>query len=123
MHGQPSGVIALILLGVGLFGPPRAYAHAFLDHAEPRVGSTVKAAPAAVSLTFTEPVEATFCRVDVQDAHSQRISAGALEHPQPEELRLPLPSLTPGDYTVHWVVISVDTHRTEGRFEFTVSAP
>jgi len=116
-------VVVLIVLGVGLLGPPPAHAHTFLDHAEPRVGSTVTTAPAAVSLTFTEPVEPSFCRVDVQDAHGQRITAGALENPKSDELRLPLPSLAPGDYTVHWVVISVDTHRTEGRFEFTVSAP
>jgi methionine-rich copper-binding protein CopC len=59
----------------------------------------------------------------VLDAHGQAIATGVLEHPKPDELRLPLPPLSAGDYTVHWAVTSVDTHQTEGRFEFTVSAP
>ncbi len=117
-------VFALLsLTGVGLLGPSRASAHAFLDAAEPRVGSTVKAAPAAVSLRFTEPVEANFCRVELRDARDQKVVAGTLEHPKPDELRLPLPALPPGGYTVHWAVTSVDTHQTEGTFQFTVSAP
>ncbi len=121
---RPSVVIILLVVtGAGWLGPLRVRAHAFLDHAEPRVGSAVHAAPAAVSLTFTEPVEASFCRVDVRDAQGQPIAGGVLEHPKPEELRLPLPPLSPGDYTVHWSVTSVDTHQTEGRFEFTVATP
>ncbi len=123
MQKHAAVIILLIALGVGLLAPPAARAHAFLDHADPRGGSTVRAAPGAVSLTFTEPVEASFCRIDVHDAHGQAFSAGVLEHPKPEELRLPLPVLSAGRYTVHWTVTSVDTHQTEGRFEFTVSAP
>jgi methionine-rich copper-binding protein CopC len=123
MTRQWSVFAVVILSGVGLLGPSSARAHAFLDHAEPRVGSTVNTAPAVMSLTFTEPVESGFCRVEVRDAHGQKVSAGALEHPQPETLRLPLPPLPRGDYTVQWAVTSVDTHQTKGSFDFTVSAP
>jgi methionine-rich copper-binding protein CopC len=28
--------------------------------------------------------------------------------------------LKPGVYTVHWHAVSVDTHRTQGSFQFTV---
>ena len=35
-------------------------------------------------------------------------------------LVLPLPRLAPGRYRVRWHVVSVDTHRTEGSFEFSV---
>ena len=28
--------------------------------------------------------------------------------------------LSPGAYTVHWHAVSVDTHHTQGTFEFTV---
>jgi methionine-rich copper-binding protein CopC len=30
-------------------------------------------------------------------------------------------ALKPGSYTVTWHVLSVDTHRTEGSYSFTVS--
>ena len=113
---------ALILIEVGFLGPPSACAHALLDHAEPRVGSTVSSAPSALRLTFTEPLEVDFCRVDVRDTQARRIAGDTLERPKPEELRLALPPLSPGTYTVHWAVTSVDMHQTEGSFEFTVSA-
>jgi methionine-rich copper-binding protein CopC len=115
------GVAAL--LAVGLLQAEPASAHAFLDHAEPRVGSTVTASPAAVQLTFTEPVEAAFSRIEVRNAQEQRIDAGAVERPTPTELRLALPPLPAGMYTVHWSVTSVDTHQTEGSFQFTVAHP
>ena len=113
----------LSLTAVLLVDARCASAHAFLDHADPRVGATVTAAPAAVVLDFTEPVESDFCRIEVRDPRAQAVPLGALEHPQPEELRVSLPRLPPGDYTVHWSVTSIDTHQTEGRFEFTVAAP
>ena len=31
-------------------------------------------------------------------------------------------NIAPGEYTVHWAVVSVDTHPTEGRFTFSVKA-
>jgi copper resistance protein C len=32
-----------------------------------------------------------------------------------------LPKLPPGTYTVNWHVTSVDTHKTEGNYTFTVA--
>ena len=37
------------------------------------------------------------------------------------QLSVSLPKLPPGKYTVIWHVTSVDTHKTEGRFNFRVS--
>jgi copper resistance protein C len=31
-----------------------------------------------------------------------------------------LPPLPSGTYTVHWVAVSVDSHRTQGGYNFTV---
>jgi methionine-rich copper-binding protein CopC len=33
---------------------------------------------------------------------------------------LALPPLAPGRYRVRWHVVSVDTHRTEGEYSFSV---
>jgi len=122
---QPRHIIcaAIMLLTAMVLGPPRVWAHAFLDHAEPRVGSTVRAAPSAVRLTFTEPIEADFSRIEVLDARERRVDTEPVAHPNPAELQVPLPPLSPGEYTVHWAVTSVDTHQTEGRFSFTVAEP
>ena len=99
------------------------HAHAFLDHAVPAVGSTVATAPAALELDFTEGIEAAFSAVDVTAPSGVKLETNALEHPAANVLRLPLPRLAPGDYAVHWKVVSVDTHSTEGSFHFRVAAP
>jgi methionine-rich copper-binding protein CopC len=43
-------VLSLLLLSAG---PVSGWAHAFLDHAEPSVGSQVKSSPAQVKIWFT----------------------------------------------------------------------
>src|SRR5438067_13519458 len=98
-------------------------AHAFLDHAEPKVGSTVRSPPAAVTLTFTEGVEPAFCKIEVADGQGKALVVGALEHPEAPTLRVSLPALPTGTYRVHWRVVSEDTHETQGTFEFSVEAP
>lgn len=123
MRGRHIARVAAALLAAAALPPPCAWAHAFLDHAEPRVGSTLHGSPSAVTLTFTEAIEAGFSRIEVLDARDQRIESGPLEHPNPEVLRVALPSLPSGEYTVHWTVTSVDTHQTDGRFNFTVTPP
>jgi methionine-rich copper-binding protein CopC len=111
--------IVLLVLLAGL-APRAAGAHAFLDHAEPRVGSSVDPGPRTLTLFFTEPIEAAFSRVEVEDERATKLSLGPPEHPSPATLALPLPALPPGEYTVHWAVVSVDTHSTEGSFRFSV---
>jgi copper resistance protein C len=113
----------LILLALLLIRPFPVQAHAFLDHAEPSVGSTVTSSPAAVTLTFTEPIEPAFSRVEVRDAHGHRVDSAPAEHPAPDRLSLALPPLSTGTYTVQWKVISIDTHETEGTFRFSLSKP
>jgi copper resistance protein C len=96
-----------------------AHAHAFLDHAEPRVGSTVPSAPKEVVLVFSQKVEAAFSSVEVSDANGARVDQGK---PQisATTMRVGLKSLPPGTYRVRWQVLSVDTHTTEGNFTFQV---
>jgi copper resistance protein C len=95
------------------------YAHAFLDHAEPRVGSTVPSAPKEVVLVFSQKVEAAFSSVEVSDANGVRVDQGK---PQisATTMRVSVKPLPPGTYRVRWQVLSVDTHTTEGNFTFQV---
>jgi hypothetical protein len=98
-----------------------AFAHAFLDRASPAVGSEVSGSPSALSLTYTEPVEPLFCTVHVTNAAGVREDDGK---PTPQDggrvLSVKLKPLPPGVYAVEWHVTSVDTHKTEGNFTFTV---
>ena len=97
-------------------------AHAFLDRADPRVGSVVSKAPAAVRLTFTQGVEAVFCRVTVTGPPGFGGAGPARASPgDPRSLVVDLRSPAPaGTYVVRWRVLSVDTHVSEGDFSFQV---
>ena len=100
-----------------------AGAHAFLDHAEPKVGSTVKVAPAELKLWFTEAVEPAFSTVQVVDAQGKRVdTAGAkVDAKNHKLLHVALGKLPGGSYTAVWRIVSVDTHVSQGRFMFRVA--
>jgi methionine-rich copper-binding protein CopC len=113
--------IATLLLA---FGAVAAQAHAFLDRADPRVGSAVPAAPREVSLWFTQNLEPAFSTVAVQDSSGARVDQGKphVDRGNPSVLHVGLKPLRPGTYKVFWRVLSVDTHTTEGSFSFHVGA-
>src|SRR5215470_18730078 len=122
--GMRSGVLCALtalLLCLGIGGIGAAHAHAFLDHADPRVGNTVKS-PRIVSLWFTQNLESAFSTIDVLDSNGARVNAGnaVVDGSDRKLLRVPVKVLSPGTYTVKWHVLSVDTHTTEGNFTFRV---
>ncbi len=114
--------VLLILLAIFLAAPP-ASAHAFLERASPAVGSTIHAAPAEITLRFTEPIEPAFSTVQVTGPGGERVEAGVprVDASAPAVLRVPLKALGPGSYKVVWRVVSVDSHVTDGDFKFTVA--
>jgi copper resistance protein C len=102
-------------------GASPALAHALLEHASPPVGGRVATAPAALDLSFTEGVVPRFSSVSVLGASGQAVRTGPPRVGKDRrDLVVKLPPLAPGQYTVVWRVTSEDTHRTEGRFSFTV---
>jgi methionine-rich copper-binding protein CopC len=102
-----------------LLGSVTADAHAFLDRANPRVGSTTRTAPREVSLSFTENLEAAFSSATVTDAAGQRVDSGNVRV-SGNTMRISLRPLRAGTYRVNWRALSVDTHTTEGSFSFGV---
>ncbi len=113
-------VLLSLLLVLAMHGI--AIAHAFLDHAEPRVGSTVARPPAAVHVWFTQAVEPAFSKIEVFDAAGKEVDKKD-SHVDPKDhyvLIVSTPQLAPGAYKVSWHVVSVDTHRTQGDFKFVV---
>jgi len=117
-RGRGTLVVALLLMAAS-----GADAHAFLDRAEPRVGSKVHTPPAEVKLWFTERLEPAYSRLKVVDARGQQVDKAdvAVDASDPRVLRASLTPLGPGTYKVIWRVLSVDTHVTEGDFAFSVT--
>jgi len=112
-----AGAAALLVAATG-------WAHAYLDHASPAVGSLVPATPAVVTLWFTQDLEPAFSSLTVSNAAGQRVDIGkpAIPPGSPAQLQIGLRPLPPGTYTVQWRVVSVDTHPTEGSFTFDVGS-
>lgn len=103
--------------------PAAAFAHAFLVRAVPGVGATLRAAPRALTLFYTEAVVPHFCKIALRGPGGAKIPLGPPHAVpgHPRELQVRLPALAPGHYAVRWHAVSTDTHRTEGRFGFTLA--
>jgi methionine-rich copper-binding protein CopC len=114
MRHSFAGIVLLLLLQNG-----QAMAHAFLDHAEPRVGNKVATAPRQVTLWFTQNLEAAFSTITVTNAAGERVDTGKTRV-SGNQMSISLRSGGTGAYRVNWHVLSVDTHTTEGNFTFQV---
>ncbi len=121
IHARSAAIAAAALA----MGASAALAHAFLDHAEPPVGRTVRPAPAEVQLWFSQELEPAFSRIQVFDAQEHRVDRNDshLDPKNSAELVVSLQPLPPGTYKVVWRVVSVDTHVTEGHHSFKVAGP
>ncbi len=112
------------LLGLAAYAcVSHAYAHAMLERASPPVGGEVNASPPELDITFSEGVEPLFSTIELHDTAGAAIAAGK-PHTAPgndRRLVVDLPKLSPGTYTVIWHATSVDTHKTEGSYRFTVA--
>jgi copper resistance protein C len=115
MHRSVILIIPLLLLLV----TGEASSHAFLDHAEPRVGNKVATAPREVTLWFTQKLEPAFSSMTVTNSAGQRIDTGKTRV-SGNQMSVSLRSGGAGTYRVNWRVLSVDTHTTDGSFTFQV---
>lgn len=111
-----------IALFAAVAGSGAAWAHAHLTSATPAPGSTVQAAPTAVTIDFTEGVEPRFSSIVVEDGSNHPVTTGqaATAPGNNKRLSIGLAPLTPGAYRVTWHATAIDTHKTEGTFQFTV---
>lgn len=112
--------LAVLFPLLTLLAPEDVSAHAFLDHAEPRVGNTVATAPREVTLWFTQKLETVFSTISVTNSAGQRVDTGK-SRVSGDRMTISLRPTGPGTYRVTWRVLSVDTHTTDGDFTFTVS--
>ena len=107
--------LALALVGT------QAFAHAQLEKATPPVGGTVASA-SEIRLEFSEGVEPRFSKVSLTGpGGAVPLGAAKTEPSNQAVLIVPITkALAAGAYTVRWQAVSVDTHHTQGTFEFTV---
>jgi methionine-rich copper-binding protein CopC len=108
----------LLILTLSLASLSRAQAHAFLDHADPKVGGAVSP-PTQVTVWMTEDLEAAFSKLQVFDAKGVEVDKKDVKVTG-ATMTVSVPTLAPGTYKVIWKAVAVDTHHTTGTFPFTV---
>ena len=105
------------------FAAPAAFAHAQLEKAMPPVGGAVTS-PAEIRLKFSEGVEPHFSGVTLTAEGGAAVPLGKPSVDPADKSVLIVKvgkTLPPGVYTVNWRAVSVDTHHTQGDFQFTVT--
>jgi methionine-rich copper-binding protein CopC len=96
------------------------HAHAHLVKSEPGVDAIVSA-PHELVLHFSEQLEGAFSGATVTDARGAAVSGKAtVDANDKKTMRVPLKPDGGGTYKVNWHALSVDTHKTQGSFSFTV---
>ena len=98
-----------------------AMAHSKPKTMTPEPNSTV-AAPAQVSVFFTEALEPKFSSLQLMDAQGAVVSKekSAVDPANAKHMTLALPKLGPGTYRVHWMTAALDGHRMDGDYSFKV---
>jgi methionine-rich copper-binding protein CopC len=96
-----------------------AYAHAHLKLSDPAAGAAVTRAPKELSLTFTEALEPALSGVSITDGQDHDLAAKPAQI-SGATMILAVKPLAAGSYHVSWHAVAVDTHRTEGTYDFTV---
>ena len=115
-------IVAIAAALAFVFAAPAAFAHAQLEKATPAVGGAVTS-PAEIRLKFSEGVEWRFSGIALTAEGGAAVPLGKPSVDPADSSVLIVKvgkALPPGLYTVTWHAVSVDTHHTQGDFQFTV---
>jgi methionine-rich copper-binding protein CopC len=118
LHTSARGAVAALLIAACQL----AHAHAYPTHQAPRAGSTVPASQKDVAIDFDDGLEPAFSSITVTDAQGNAVTRGkaVVDPSNRKHMSVALSPLTPGVFTVAWVAVADDGHRTQGHYTFTV---
>jgi len=122
MSAQRTVIIVAASAALVVSGAVAAFAHAHLVRATPAEGGTVKSAPNEVTLKFNEKLEPAFSSAVIRDSAGKQVDKADAHVDKADRtvVRVSLPPLEPGVYTVEWRAMSSDTHKINGNFTFRV---
>lgn len=118
-HGRMKKIAVSFLLLMAL--PVAAYPHTNLLLSEPAENAVLQSPPQKAAIKFLGAAEPALSRLEVFDSKGRRVSKKtrffeenkAMEVEFSEELKT-------GEFTVRWLCIGVDGHKTHGSYKFKV---
>src|SRR3989442_12900172 len=112
--------VAVIAIALALI-PHAASAHALLLQSDPAPGSLLQAAPAAITLVFSEQVTPAGAGIKVFSPSGSQVAGRVGE--EGAVLSACVAAAEVGTYVVSWQVFAADTHPSRGAFAFSVGHP
>lgn len=121
-HGQSLVPVGLVLLALSGFADS-AEAHGIPMESKPQAGETVPLRVPQIELRFNTRIERSlsWLRLAGPSGDLVPLSTERAGKPRPEYLTATARSLPPGQYTVHWRILTTDGHLSRGRFSFQVA--
>lgn len=113
----------LLFTAMTIMVSQQAQAHAHLKTQYPAANASMTAAPQALTLTFSEGIEPGFSGLTLTGPGNVAIPTGAVKVDPTNSTQIIVPIEKPlgaGEYRVQWHVVSVDSHKTQGSYQFSV---
>ncbi|MEA3093976.1 MAG: copper resistance protein [Caballeronia sp.] len=117
-----SVIVRTLITCAALASAQLAHAHAYPQHQEPGAGATVSTSQKEVAIEFDDGLEPAFSSIAVTDAQGKPVTRAksAVDPADKKHMSVALNALTPGVYSVAWIAVADDGHRTQGHYSFTV---
>lgn len=122
MKASRKYLLSMLFAVAAAAGHGVTWAHAVLQRATPAKNAEVAGAPKEIALRFNEKLEAAFSNIKLTDDAGKPVPTGkaALDAADPSVMKLTLPPLAPGRYTVQFTAVGQDGHRRKGSYSFTM---
>jgi len=114
--------VRTLIAAAALASAQLAQAHAYPQHQEPGAGATVSTSQKEVAIEFDDGLEPAFSSIAVTDAQGKPVTSAksVVDPTDKKHMSVALNALTPGVYSVAWIAVADDGHRTQGHYSFTV---
>jgi len=118
---QKKHIATFLLLLLLVASAPLVFAHSHPVSMDPAANATT-ASPEKVTMHFSGDLEPKFSSITVSNAtgHVVNKEGSVVSTGDAKLMTVALPKLPAGVYTVDWTAVSVDSHRMQGSYNFTV---
>uniref|UniRef100_UPI00289AA5EE copper resistance CopC/CopD family protein n=1 Tax=Bacillus luti TaxID=2026191 RepID=UPI00289AA5EE len=97
------------------------FAHTSVVGTSPKEGEVLTVQPEQIILEFSELVTGKVVNIELLDPSAKRVQVSKVEmFDDPTKIKVKIPNLNNGTYTVRWSMISADGHPSEGSYTFSI---